>query len=255
MTDDRLERALSEAISDLAGSSTPDYLNDILERTSRTRQRPWWTFPRRYLSMTATLKFATAASLAFVLGVGVAPLLLPSNDGSAVGPSAAQSSSPQADAVEGVRAVTFSGRWQSAGALDSDDETTSYGDPVSTRGSLSHHRVLEMSDPRLDGEVTVSYNQDWYEDLGVVVYNSSFRIDNDQGAWVERPGLVMRFPDDAPSAKTTVLVGEGAYDGLIAIAEIDWQSWNTGIFDIRGVIVAGTAPPAPATAPAPAPAS
>jgi len=255
MTDDRLEQALSDAIADLAGSRTPDYLNDILERTSRTRQRPWWTFPRRYLSMTATLKFATAASLAFVLGIGVAPFLLPSNGDGAVGPSAAQSSSPEADAVEGVPAVTFSGRWQSAGALESDDETTSYDYPLSTRGSLSRHRMLEMSDPRLDGEITASYNQDWYEDLGVVVYNSSFRIDNEQGAWVERPALVMRFVDDATTAKTTILVGEGTYDGLVAIAEIDWQSWNTGMFDIRGIIVAGTAPPAPATAPAPVPAS
>ena len=41
MTDDRIERALSSAISDIVGTGTPDYLDDILERTSRTRQRPW----------------------------------------------------------------------------------------------------------------------------------------------------------------------------------------------------------------------
>ena len=76
MKDDRLERALSDAINDLAGTSAPDYLDDILERTSRTRQRPWWTFPRRYFTMAPTLKFVTAASLAFVLGIGLAPLIM-----------------------------------------------------------------------------------------------------------------------------------------------------------------------------------
>ena len=87
MTDDRLERALSDAIADLAGTASPDYLDDILERTSRTRQRPWWTFPGRYTIMTPTLKFAAAAGLAFVLGLGVSPLIMPSGDGGTWGPA------------------------------------------------------------------------------------------------------------------------------------------------------------------------
>jgi hypothetical protein len=86
MSDDRLERALSEAIADIAGTESPDYLDDILERTSRTRQRPWWTFPGRYTTMTSSLKFAAAAGLAFVLGLGISPLIMPSGGGTTTGP-------------------------------------------------------------------------------------------------------------------------------------------------------------------------
>ena len=99
MSDDRLERALSDAIADLAGSGSPGYLDDILERTSRTRQRPWWTFPGRYMIMAPTLKFAVAAGLAFILGLSVSPLVVPSGgggNGGAAGPSAAEQTDEQA---------------------------------------------------------------------------------------------------------------------------------------------------------------
>ncbi len=87
MSDDRLERALGDAIADLAGTGSPDYLDDILERTSRTRQRPWWTFPGRYTIMTPTFRFAATAGLAFVLGLGISPLILPSGEGGIGGPA------------------------------------------------------------------------------------------------------------------------------------------------------------------------
>jgi hypothetical protein len=100
-----------------------------------------------------------------------------------------------------------------------------------------------------NGDVTASYNNDYYADIGVTVYNTSFRIENDDGAWQEVPNLLLLFPGDSPSSKTTTLVGERAYDGLVAIAEIDWESFGTGLFKIRGIVIGGQAPPpaAPAT--------
>jgi hypothetical protein len=46
---DRLERDLTAWFVDTAMPRTPDYVDDILERTERVRQRPRWTFVTRWL--------------------------------------------------------------------------------------------------------------------------------------------------------------------------------------------------------------
>ena len=45
----RLERDLSDLLIDQARGPSPDYLDDVLYRSVRTRQRPAWTFPERWL--------------------------------------------------------------------------------------------------------------------------------------------------------------------------------------------------------------
>ena len=37
------------ALSDVGGPARPDYLSDIVAQAGRTRQRPKWTFPERWL--------------------------------------------------------------------------------------------------------------------------------------------------------------------------------------------------------------
>ncbi len=59
--DDRLGTRLSAGLNDLAGTSTPDLRDDILAQTSRTRQRPAWTFLERWLPMTVRTTTFTAA--------------------------------------------------------------------------------------------------------------------------------------------------------------------------------------------------
>jgi Tol biopolymer transport system component len=49
ITIDRFERELPAALSDVAGTGRSDYLNDILGRTARTRQRPAWASLERWL--------------------------------------------------------------------------------------------------------------------------------------------------------------------------------------------------------------
>jgi virginiamycin B lyase len=48
---ERADGRLSELLHDLAGSAV-EPLDEVLQRTARTRQRPAWTFPERWLPMT-----------------------------------------------------------------------------------------------------------------------------------------------------------------------------------------------------------
>lgn len=66
-------------------------------------------------------------------------------------------------------------------------------------------------------------------------------VETDDGAWqgLETPIV---FSDGSRSTTTSVLVGEGDYEGLVAVTEftIDGEAW-----DLRGVIIDGEMPPAP----------
>jgi TolB protein len=62
-TPSRLERNLPGILGDLAAGPSPDYLDDVFATTGRTRQRPAWTFPERWLpvaDITRTRAFAPA---------------------------------------------------------------------------------------------------------------------------------------------------------------------------------------------------
>jgi hypothetical protein len=45
---DPFEQRVSDALTDIAAPRRPDYLDDILRQTARTRQRSRWTFPARW---------------------------------------------------------------------------------------------------------------------------------------------------------------------------------------------------------------
>jgi Tol biopolymer transport system component len=51
MTTDRFDRRLEAGLEQVALPSFPDYFDDILAVTSRTRQRPAWVFPERWIPM------------------------------------------------------------------------------------------------------------------------------------------------------------------------------------------------------------
>lgn len=50
ITNDRFDRRLPDLLHELAGTDD-DFLDEVLQRTVRTRQRPAWTFPERWLPM------------------------------------------------------------------------------------------------------------------------------------------------------------------------------------------------------------
>ena len=100
-----------------------------------------------------------------------------------------------------------------------------------------------MSDPRLEGTVTTKFSVDFYSgdlaDLSIGV--SAISIQNDEGVWRQRPELGGIFPWGTESKQNfTILDGEGAYEGLIAVLER-----GDGPDGIRGFIFDGEFPPPP----------
>jgi Tol biopolymer transport system component len=72
-----LESRLPEVLEELSSPRTPAYYDDILGQVARTRQRPGWTFPERWLPMTAISdRLATAPRVPMRMAVAVALLLL-----------------------------------------------------------------------------------------------------------------------------------------------------------------------------------
>ena len=59
--DRQLERALPEILADLGAGPTPDYTRSLLARTARTRQRPGWVFPERWINVDVALRPLAAA--------------------------------------------------------------------------------------------------------------------------------------------------------------------------------------------------
>ena len=96
--------------------------------------------------------------------------------------------------------------------------------------------VEPFSDERLVGDYYV-WNYRDVHDGGPTVFAATFSIVNDEGAW---RGIPTRYIQGTGSNQ--ILVGEGAYDGLTAIASVTgigrgwaWDGW----------IIEGDAPPLP----------
>ena len=102
--------------------------------------------------------------------------------------------------------------------------------------------VAEAGDARLDGRVSLVANGNSYG--GVEIWNGYFRIENDEGAWQQRPMIqsVKRSESSEPMTWTAVFDGEGAYDGLIAIMGI---TRTGGGWDVEGMIIDAVLPPEP----------
>ena len=63
INDQRFDRALPGLFVELAGASTPDYLEAAIERASSRPQRPAWTYPGRWLPVEITTQAAPTARM------------------------------------------------------------------------------------------------------------------------------------------------------------------------------------------------
>jgi len=64
---DGFERTVSDWLDDQAGHGVPGYLDEVLARTTRTRQRPAWSSLERWLPLHATLRYTPVPRIAWLL--------------------------------------------------------------------------------------------------------------------------------------------------------------------------------------------
>jgi hypothetical protein len=104
-----------------------------------------------------------------------------------------------------------------------------------------------MSEPRLEGTYYYASDGDEYRTEGVTgvpsVGSGTWRIENDEGAW-QGSHTNVGFSDGTFSKATTILNGEGAYEGLTVIWE-EQPDGPTCTWDVRGLIIEGEVPAAP----------
>ena len=121
----------------------------------------------------------------------------------------------------------FSGRWVYSYDIEEHGET----------GGTWGYVAEEMSDPRLEGQISLAGDRSGLGE-GAELWNTVIRIENEEGAWEEVPGLLVRFDEATASVRTGLFIGEGAYEGLVAVTELAWDlSEPRSAFDVRGVVV------------------
>jgi dipeptidyl aminopeptidase/acylaminoacyl peptidase len=76
MPTDRFDRQLPVLLDELAQPRTPDYFDDLLRQTARTRQRPDWTIPERWLPMVDIARQPVIAPRIPLRTIGTALLLI-----------------------------------------------------------------------------------------------------------------------------------------------------------------------------------
>ncbi len=104
-----------------------------------------------------------------------------------------------------------------------------------------------MSDSRLSGIATWMTSDDRY--LGAAnasVGYDTLSIENEDGVWREVPQIRIEFPGASEAdTSVTVLEGEGAYEGLVAVLQV--TAGDAGR-EYEGFIIDGGLPPFPENA-------
>jgi hypothetical protein len=171
---------------------------------------------------------------ALVFGVGGVLLLAQPSGQPSTGPGAAATDAALIEPVE------FTAAFSPASSIRTGTVAAVDGH-VEQRGNAWSPTISGMTDPRLDGRLTFSLNNDTYPDGAYDVGTATYRIETDDGAWQGSTPVVASGASDWDASGVVVLVGEGAYEGLYAVMGTDWG-------EIHGVIFSGPPPEAP-TAP------
>ena len=136
--------------------------------------------------------------------------------------------------------VAFTGTLEYGDCFDASQEQTRPGVLSRRGGAYCVLGTPGFTDPRLDGDATIWWNDDEYE-AGPRVEHGGFTIVNAEESWEQIPDINVVFPDGTATTRTSVLMGHGAYEGLTAIAEV---SLADGVWSFDGLIFEGELPPA-----------
>ena len=106
-------------------------------------------------------------------------------------------------------------------------------------------RNLDMSDPRLEGAVTITYEEDSGVEDGPGTFWSTVTVTNDEGSW---QGQSIGFVDEQESHRHMGwFKGDGAYEGLAFIEQLTEANPDlpsAGIrLDVVGLVYEGELPP------------
>jgi hypothetical protein len=74
------------------------------------------------------------------------------------------------------------------------------------------------------------------------VWNYAFRIENEEGAWQQMPTINLDVGEGDLNTETGVLIGEGGYEGLIAVFD---NLGENSTWTLHGYIIDGELTPAP----------
>ena len=193
---------------------------------------------------------AAAVVVVAVVGINLGPGL---TNPSSVAPTSSPSVAPT-QAVAPRPPVEFTGSVACGPPVRSPtEETLDVGDDgtvLARNRNGAWQQTVSMSDPRLEGAIHHTYEDDVYRAAGADADGPSvtaytWRITNDEGTWEARVNKGT-FADGSPIGDPpTVLVGSGGYDGLVAVFEVTEEREQGCVVDVRGIIFDGAPVPEP----------
>lgn len=226
------DRVRSGRVETLSATDMTEYRANAIPATNGHRP----TVIGRTHSMFSPVKAIAAGALAFAIG-GVLLVAQPFDQRTTGVPGAATDE-------ERAAPVEFTAKWAFGPSIRS-GTSEAFANGVHERGGAWRPRVLVAgTDPRWEGTISVAQNSDDYGAIGgPSVGMFAFRIENEEGAWQQMPTVTLVVPG-VDEVDRGVFVGEGAYEGLIAVVDIATdhaaQTW-----DLHGYIIDDELPPPP----------
>ncbi|MGI9642242.1 MAG: hypothetical protein ACR2N9_05615 [Acidimicrobiia bacterium] len=195
---------------------------------------------RRFQSMFSATKLVVAGAVVALFGGFLLSGVLTTQQSDPQPPAAAASATASASPAP-VPVTTVTGRYGVDFDVDPGPTTTALPGGGERSISLFPHLPIEVSDPRIDGNVLLQEIVDDHPDVRYRMMN--LRLETADGAWQAEPVTSIDDGSTPGAISDTFWVGEGAYEGLLLVAALDFGGAG---FELSGHIVQSDLP-APAT--------